>query len=245
MAGPNTAVCVLPYEQVPVGSLGSYTPGVDLRERIRTKVPGSAEFYEESIRRWKARGTPARVRSLLASGQPIKLDIGAGDTVRPGWVTLDISEGCDLFWDLRNGIPFPDNSVQTVYSSHLFEHMDHAAGQSLLAEVRRVLVPGGEVSICVPNARLYIEAYLGITELEPDHDFWEPALDQKEGISLVNYIAYMAGEHKCLFDADSLLARLNAAGFADVEARSFDASIDLPEREFESIYARGIKPAAG
>lgn len=213
-----------------------------LRERIRDKVPGSAELYEESIRRWKARGTPAKARSLLASGRPIKLDIGAGDTDRPGWVTLDISQDCDLFWDLRNGIPFPDNSVNIIYSSHLFEHMDHDAGQALMAEAQRVLVPGGEFSICVPNARLYIEAYLGIAELGPNHDFWEPALSDTEGISLVNYIAYMAGEHKCLFDSDSLLSRLNAAGFTDVESRSFDSSIDLPEREFESIYAHGFKP---
>jgi predicted SAM-dependent methyltransferase len=214
-----------------------------LRERIRTSIPGSTEFYEESLHKWKARGTPAKVRALVESGQPIHLDIGAGDTGRPGWVTLDITDGCDLYWDLRRGIPFPDASVQRVYSSHLFEHMDYDAGQALLAEVRRVLVPGGEVSVCVPNARLYIDAYLGISELSPDHDFWEPALNGRDGISLINYVAYMGGEHKCLFDRDSLLERLRSAGFVDVEERDFDSSIDLPEREFESIYAKAGKPS--
>ncbi len=119
-----------------------------IRERVRQTVPGSTELYEESLRRWKSRGTPEKVKSLLASGAPINVDIGAGDTRRSGWVTLNISDGCDLYWDLRRGIPFPDRSVQTVYSSHLFEHMDYESGQSLLAEVRRVLVPGGEVSVC-------------------------------------------------------------------------------------------------
>jgi predicted SAM-dependent methyltransferase len=121
--------------------------------------------------------------------------------------------------------------------------MDYDAGQALLAEVRRVLVPGGEVSVCVPNARLYIDAYLGISELSPDHDFWEPALNGRDGISLINYVAYMGGEHKCLFDRDSLLERLRSAGFVDVEERDFDSSIDLPEREFESIYAKAGKPS--
>jgi len=217
---------------------------VGIRERIRTSVPGTTEFYEESRRKWKARGTPAKVRSTLASGKPIDLDIGAGDVSRPGWVTLDISDGCDLYWDLHRGIPFPTGSVRTVYSSHLLEHMDFESGQKLLGEVLRVLEPGGETSVCVPNARLYIDAYLGISELDPDHDFWEPALQGREGISLVNYVAYMGGEHKCLFDIASLLARLSSAGFVDVEERSFDASIDLPEREFESIYAQARKAAS-
>ena len=214
-----------------------------VRERIRNSVPGSTEFYEESLRKWKARGTPAKVREFVASGKPIDLDIGAGDVARPGWVTLDISDGCDLYWDLRRGIPFPDASVRRIYSSHLFEHMDYEAGQVLLGEVMRVLEPGGEVSVCVPDARLYIDAYLGVRDLGPDHDFWEPALNGREGMSLINYVAYMGGEHKCLFDIDSLLGRLRAAGFLDVEARSFDPSIDLPEREFESIYAQGRKPS--
>jgi len=213
-----------------------------LRERIRTSIPGSTEFYEESLHKWRSRGTPAKVRTLVDLGQPIQLDIGAGDTVRPGWVTLDITDGCDLYWDLRRGIPFPDGSIKRVYSSHLFEHMDYGSGQRLLGEVLRVLEPGGEVSVCVPNARLYIDAYLGVRELSADHDFWEPALQGREGISLVNYVAYMGGEHKCLFDMDSLLARLRSAGFVDVEERSFDQLIDLPEREFESIYAQACRP---
>lgn len=199
-------------------------------------------FYEESLRLWKSRKTPSHVRALLDAGLSIDLDIGAGNTRRQGWVTLDITDGCDLYWDLRRGIPFPNDSVQHVYSSHLFEHMDYTAGQGLLREVRRVLAPGGEVSVCVPNARLYIDAYIGVSSLDPEHDFWEPALSGREGISLVNYIAYMGGEHNCLFDTDSLLERLNEAGFVSVQERSFDKSIDLPERAFESIYASALKP---
>ncbi len=213
-----------------------------MREWIRKTVPGSTAAYEESRLRWKARGTQAQVDTLVATGRSIRLDIGAGDVHRPGWVTLDITDDCDLFWDLRNGIPFPSSSVEIVYSSHLLEHMPYDAGQAVLGEALRVLKPGGLISVCVPNARLYIDAYLEIAPLAPDHDFWEPALVSRRGIDLLNYVAYMGGEHACLFDQDSLTHRLNAVGFTDVAAREFDDDIDLPERAFESIYAQGVKP---
>ena len=214
-----------------------------MRSWIRRSIPGSTAVYEESRLRWKARNTKEQVRKLVDSGREIRLDLGAGDATRPGWVSLDITDHCDLFWDLRNGIPFPTGTVDVVYSSHLLEHMPYEAGQQVLQESLRVLKAGGLLSICVPNARLYIDAYLGAAPLSEDHDFWEPALVSRSGIDLLNYVAYMGGEHACMFDEPSLLARLERAGFTDARIRSFEASIDLPEREFESIYAEARKPA--
>ena len=191
----------------------------------------------------RMRGTTAKAQAIVDSQESIRIDIGAGEATREGWITIDLIESCDLYWDLRRGIPFPDNTVDIVYSSHLFEHMDYGAGQRLMAEVLRVLKPGGAISICVPNARIYIDAYVNGTPLPEDHDFWEPALVSREGLDLVNYVAYMGGAHLCMFDEPSLLARLERAGFTDARIRSFDPSIDLPEREFESIYAEARKPA--
>ena len=48
-----------------------------------------------------------------------------------------------------------------------------------------------------------------------------------------------------MFDEPSLVARLERAGFSDARIRSFDPSIDLPEREFESIYAQATKSRQG
>ena len=214
-----------------------------VRQWVNKNVPGSTQAYEVTRMVRKSLPTRKKVQSILATGRPIRLDIGAGDLNRPGWITLDITDNCDLFWDLRKGIPFPDDSVDIVYSSHLFEHMDYGSGQRLMAEVLRVLKPGGDISICVPNARIYIDAYVNGTPLPEDHDFWEPALISREGLDLVNYVAYMGGAHLCMFDEPSLLARLERAGFTDARIRSFDPSIDLPEREFESIYAEARKPA--
>lgn len=171
------------------------------------------------------------------------LDIGSGGRRGSGgWITIDTVNGCDLYWDLREGIPFEDNTVSAIYSSHLFEHLDYADGQVLLSECFRVLKPGGSFSIAVPNARIYIEGYLGVREVPSNYFGWTPAFNNTTAIDAVNYVAYMAGEHKYLFDEENLVHRLQSVGFVDAQSRSFDPLIDLPEREYESIYALGTKP---
>jgi predicted SAM-dependent methyltransferase len=214
-----------------------------LRSTIRAKVPFSTSIYEDVDRRRRM----ARSRKLLdeiATRSPLTLDLGGGYRKGSnGWITVDVSHECDLYWDLRYGIPFGDNSVDALYSSHLFEHLPYEDGQKLLRESLRVLKPGGSFSIVVPNARLYVEHYMGERDLPEEFFGWEPAYNGTTRIDALNYVAYMAGEHKYLFDQENLLHILTAAGFEDVRAREFDPETDLAERDYESLYAIGYKPA--
>lgn len=214
-----------------------------IRERIRKGVPFSTEVYEFTVSRWRMRPTKARVHSLLESGQVIKLDLGGADPGKDGWKSLDLTDQCDLYWDLRLGIPFPNASVDQIYSSHLFEHLTFREGQALMRESIRVLKPGGSFSICVPNARIYIEGYLGLRQIPEDFFGWTPAFNQTTAIDAINYVAYMDGEHKYMFDQDNLVGVVETAGFENVQLRSIDPQIDRVERDYESIYAIGYKPA--
>ena len=215
------------------------------RERVRTAVPGSTEAYERIVHVTKRRSSRKQIAALKASGRPIKLDLGGGHRKGTnGWITVDTARECDLYWDLRDGVPFDDNSVDAVYSSHLFEHLTFDEGQALMAEAKRVLKPGGIFSVVVPNARLYIEGYLGQREIPSEFYGWAPAFNNTTAIDAVNYVAYMAGEHKYLFDQENLLFRLELAGFTDVRSRNFDSTLDMIERDYESIYAEGRKPQA-
>lgn len=213
-----------------------------LRERVRRALPYSTVIYEDIDRRRRMRRSKPIISEMASSGRPIKLDLGGGYRKGSnGWVTVDISHECDLFWDLRRGIPFADGTVDAVYSSHLFEHLTYEQGQALMAESMRVLKPGGSFSIVVPNARLYIDHYMGTREL-PDSFFgWREAYHNSTRIDALNYIAYMAGEHTYMFDIENLLFRLEQAGFVHVRERPFDPAIDMQERDYESIYAEGFK----
>lgn len=214
-----------------------------LRTTIRTKVPFSTPIYEDVDRRRRMARSRRRLAEL-GSRDPLKIDLGGGYRAGTnGWITIDVSHECDLYWDLRYGIPFGDGTVDKVYSSHLFEHLPYGDGQKLLAEALRVLKPGGTFSIVVPNARLYVEHYMGIRELPPEFFGWTPALNSTTRIDALNYVAYMAGEHKYLFDQENLLHILSAVGFENVGAREFDPETDLAERDYESLYAIGFKPS--
>ena len=215
-----------------------------LRRAIRKWVPFSTGLYEFQEHQRRLAGSRTRLKTLRSSGEEILLDLGGGESRGSGpWITVDVIQGCDLYWDLRRGIPFADNKVSRIYSSHMFEHLTYQEGQVLLDECMRTLMPGGSISIAVPNARIYVESYLGLRELDDEYFGWEPAYNRTTRIDALNYVAHMAGEHKYMFDQENLLHLLNAKGFINVSARPFDPETDMQERDYESIYAIGYKPA--
>ena len=148
-----------------------------------------------------------------------------------GWLILDMSPGCDLYWDLRRRLPFPDHSVTKVYSSHFLEHLTFRQGQQHLKECLRVLKPGGTISIAVPSARPYLESYCSKKPL--DKETWikyEPAWNDTTAIDHVNYIAYMDevnfivlkhAAHQYMFDEENLVKVLQAAGFKNARLREY------------------------
>ena len=183
------------------------------------------------------------ISHLLKKNNPIFLEVGAGDKKgKNGWTTIDMTKNCDICWDLRQGIPFPDESISRLYSSHFLEHLSFREGQVFLNECLRVLVPGGNFSICVPNSRIYIEAYCLNNTLNPDLFFaYKPAFNNTTRIDYINHIAYMDGEHKYMFDEENLVHILKQRGFQNVRLRKFDVNTDLLSRDLNSVYAEAEK----
>ncbi|MBW4546703.1 MAG: methyltransferase domain-containing protein [Symplocastrum torsivum CPER-KK1] len=186
------------------------------------------------------------INLLLKEKEPIKLEFGAGENrgLR-GWTTIDIYETCDLCLDLSLPLPFPDNCVTQIYSSHFLEHFSYPTPMTgLLAECYRILKPDGIFSVAVPNARIYLNAYFNPENFNPEeYCICRRALHENSKMDYVNYMAYMDGEHYYMFDEENLLVILANAGFKNVRLREFDPTLDLEERRYESIYAQGEKKA--
>jgi SAM-dependent methyltransferase len=86
----------------------------------------------------------------------VKLNLASGTDLRPApWVNLDIvprwpiaDRGCDVVWDARTqAIPFPDASADEVYAGYLFLHLAPQHHARVLADIRRVLEPGGTLVV--------------------------------------------------------------------------------------------------
>jgi len=142
--------------------------------------------------------------------------------------------------DLRKGIPFEDGTVDAVYHSHLLEHLDRDVVPGFLAEVRRVLRPGGVHRIVVPDletdARGYLEsledALAGrrtaaqheeavrtlIEQMVRREAYWTAQKGplRRRAENLVLGDARKRGEtHQWMWDRVSLPAELAAHGFRD------------------------------
>lgn len=83
----------------------------------------------------------------------VKLDIGCGTMKRddtPGWIGVDQDPCCgaDIVCDLEKGLPFPDSSVDFIYTSHALEHVHDLI--AAMEEFYRVLKKDGLLEIVVP-----------------------------------------------------------------------------------------------
>jgi len=123
-------------------------------------------------------------RSGAKPGAPVKLNLGCGTHVVPGWINVDYAAGARLLrlpgfrrlnrrlglfkgdWpsgivlhDLRRPLPWDSGSVDIIYSSHTLEHLSRDEGIRLLAECYRVLRPGGIIRIVVPDLAHIVRRY--------------------------------------------------------------------------------------
>ena len=161
----------------------------------------------------------------------------------------DAMRGDLLAHDLRKGVPFPADSADAVYHSHVLEHIDRPAVPGFLAEVRRVLRPGGIHRIVVPDLELAARGYLASLEAAiggaspcPHHDQTvhalleqsvrrEPAGSAQQRPSLRRVENLVLGDarkrgetHQWMWDRVNLAAVLDEAGFTDIEVVDFQTS---------------------
>lgn len=94
---------------------------------------------------------PAVARDL-AQGRSLRIDIGSGPRPRTGFYGLDRQDapGVDIVADLNQPLSLlPDNCAEHVFSSHALEHIENLL--PLLAEIHRIVRPGGLVEIIAPH----------------------------------------------------------------------------------------------
>jgi SAM-dependent methyltransferase len=99
----------------------------------------------------------------------VKLNLGCGDKVLPGYVNVDVAESRagkrpDLLCDLHRLATFEDNSVDEILSVHVVEHFWRWEVVDVLKEWVRVLKPGGLMVLECPNLKSACETFLSNPE---------------------------------------------------------------------------------
>jgi predicted SAM-dependent methyltransferase len=141
-------------------------------------------------------------------------------------------------------IPLPDGSLEVVYSSHVLEHLDSSEAERFLAEVYRVLRPGGIIRLALPDLRRRAEKYMA----DGDADEFMGSLNMREDSvhslrTKLRLLIVGDREHRWMYDSRSLIRLLQKSRFVDAREMApgettipDPGSLNLYERQEESIY---------
>ena len=146
--------------------------------------------------------------------KPLFLNIGSGASYMDGFVNIEgnIFNRKDMWLDIRNGLPFPDNSVDVIYACHILEHFYMSELLFVLKEFKRVTKPYGAVRILVPSLEMAVNAY---TKGEDDWFDEFPVSYKSLGGRLYNFLL-CDGQHQLFFDYAFMEEILQETGFSHI-----------------------------
>ncbi len=132
------------------------------------------------------------------------LNLGCGDRFYSSWTNINfVSTGEGVIaHDLKQGIPFTDNSFDVVYNSHVLEHFPKVEAVTFIRECYRVLRPQGILRIVVPDleqiARMYLHclenANIGSEEWEQNYqwillEMYDQTVRNKSGGDMLDFLS--------------------------------------------------------
>lgn len=138
----------------------------------------------------------------------IKLNIGCGDDLWPGWVNIDYYNPIAPVKMLAEKLEYPDNYADEINASHVIEHFNFDKCIDVLKEWNRVLKPGGIISIETPDM---MEICKGFVEGPENYRVY-----------LYSHFFAVAADipgqiHRFLFTEWQLMGSMQQCGFKDMK----------------------------
>ena len=140
----------------------------------------------------------------------MNLHVG-GKEKQDGWKILNIQSGenVDFLGDISNLEQFPDQSCEKIYGSHVLEHVRQNDIAKTLTGIRRILKPGGQFLVSVPDWDILCHLFINpIASMEVK---WH-ALRMMLGGQVDPYDFHYVG-----FNEQILYNFLKDAGFSDAD----------------------------
>lgn len=175
-----------------------------------------------------------------------RLHWGCGPLTPYGWTNSDIAAlpGVEVVADILRGLPLADGAFDYAVSIHALPEIAFRDQAAALAELRRVLRPGGVLRLGLPDMDKAIAAYI---DKDPDYflipDDHATSLAGKLIVQLTWY-----GTSRCMFTASFATELLTRAGFREITpcrfrqtASEFPGIVELDDRELESFFIEARK----
>lgn len=122
------------------------------------------------------------------------LNVGCGSRYHKDWTNIDMhsKDPNVISADLTKGFPFPDQSFDFVYHSHVLEHIPKQHVDFFIGECYRVLKKGGILRVVVPDLEFLVSSYLRQLHQATE----QPNNDQELGYdwSVINLLDQMIRE---------------------------------------------------
>jgi len=194
----------------------------------------SKKFIEYNPNHPKAINNKKFLENILnrkSDGEGKRLNIGCGGKREEGYVNVDIfeGEGVDEVFSMDN-IPYLDGTISAIHSEHALEHVGYRSIEKTLREWYRVLQPGAELILKIPDLDLCCQNLLSGKNRE-----WYK-------YTIFGYQKSLAGEkdeaqyHRWGFNKTEIRELLESIGFVIDYLENYDGW-DTP-----SIGLRAIKP---
>ena len=197
----------------------------------------SGMIGDDSVRGWSA---SAKTVLNVGCGHPGQRSLHAsfkGAEWREIRLDVDPTVNPDIVCSMTDMRPIASDSIDAIWSSHNLEHLHRHEVPLALAEFLRVLRPGGELLMSLPDLQRIAE--LVVDDGLEDEAYMSPSgpitpLDMIYGhsASLARGHLYMA--HKSGFTARTLSQLLTGTGFAVVTV----------QREGFALWTRAYKPGS-
>jgi predicted SAM-dependent methyltransferase len=175
---------------------------------------------------WRRRPSPA----------PVLLNVGSGSNYLPGFINIEgnLQRKREMWLDLRNGLPYGEQTVDGIYACHVLEHFYLSDLRNILRECRRTLKSGKGIRIVVPSLEQAAAAYVaGKREWFPEF----PSAFQSLGGRFFNFI-FCDGQHRCAFDFSFFQELLTEAGFRNIRKACPGASDFFSQDHLAAMESR-------